>query len=110
MFYLNLVCMLMLASASRAEFRQFQTLGETAAPSQGTFRLRYNSEPPSLNPIVAEGYPSVEIQFYVIEALLLQNEDTYEWQPWLADQWRVAADGRSYDFHLRQNALWSDGK
>src|SRR4051812_19042215 len=51
-------------------------------------RLRYGYQPPTLNPLSTEGFKAVDIQFYVIEALLLQNEDTYEWQPWLADQWK----------------------
>lgn len=85
-------------------------LGNQLAPRHGTFRIRYNHEPPSLNPIVSQGAQAVEIQFYVVEALLLQNEETCEWQPWLADQWRISNNRKSYDFHLRRGAKWSDGK
>ncbi len=85
-------------------------LGNPAAPQGGTFRMRFAGEPFSLNPIISDGYQSVEIQFYVMEGLLLQNEHTYAWQPWLADQWSVSPDGKSYEFHLRENATWGDGK
>ena len=86
------------------------TLGNPSAPSGGTLKIRFSGEPYSLNPIISDGYQTVEIQFYVLEGLLLQNENTSQWQPWLADDWKVGEDGKSYEFHIRENAYWSDGK
>src|SRR4051812_13626520 len=83
---------------------QVAALGDPAGQRGGTFRIRYNSEPYSLNPIVSEGFDSVEIQFYVMEALLSQNEKTYQWQPWLADRWKILPDQTTYEFHIRDNA------
>lgn len=88
----------------------FTASAATAVPQSGTLRLRYNSEPFSLNPIVAEGFDSVEIQFYVMEGLLWINHQTNEWQPWLADRWTISKDKKIFDFHIRENAVWSDGK
>ena len=31
------------------------------------------------------------------------------WQPAAADSWELSADGRTWTFHLRENAMWSDG-
>ena len=32
-----------------------------------------------------------------------------EWHPAAADSWEVSDDGRTWTFHLRQDAMWSDG-
>ena len=32
-----------------------------------------------------------------------------EWHPAAADSWELSEDGRTWTFHLRQDAMWSDG-
>ncbi len=32
-----------------------------------------------------------------------------EWHPAAADSWELSDDGRTWTFHLRQDAMWSDG-
>ena len=32
-----------------------------------------------------------------------------EWHPAAADSWEQSEDGRTWTFHLRQDAMWSDG-
>lgn len=40
----------------------------------------------------------------------LTNEDTnFKVIPWLAQSWTISPDGRTYTFHLRHDAKWSDG-
>lgn len=81
-----------------------------AIPRGGDFVLQRGSEPGSLNPITSDGHGAVDIQFYVIEPLLKLSEKTYAWEPALANAWRMSSDGRTYDFTLRPDARWSDGK
>ncbi len=85
-------------------------LGCPHAPKGGVFTYHRAAEPPSLNPIVADGHSSADIQFHVIEPLLITDSDTYEWIPALADRWRRLPGGRAYEFHIRQGAKWSDGR
>ena len=32
-----------------------------------------------------------------------------DWHPAAADSWELSEDGRTWTFHLRQDAMWSDG-
>lgn len=76
----------------------------------GDFTFQRPNEPYSLNPIISDGHEAVDIQFHIIEPLLTNNPDTYEWIPCLAEAWIVHPDGKTYDFVLRANARWSDGR
>ena len=40
----------------------------------------------------------------------LTNQDTnFKVVPWLAQSWTISPDGKTYVFHLRHDAKWSDG-
>ncbi len=43
-----------------------------------------------------------------IEQLAKMGPDG-EWHPAAADSWELSDDGRTWTFHLRQDAMWSDG-
>lgn len=76
----------------------------------GVFQVHRNYEPPTLNPLLPAGMEALDIQFYVLESLLLQDEETLEWKPWLANRYRILNGGKTYEFRLRADARWSDGK
>ena len=38
------------------------------------------------------------------------NRSTFELEPWLAEKWESAPDGRTFTLHLRPGVTWSDGK
>ncbi len=44
-----------------------------------------------------------------VDRLTDQDPETGEIVPYLAERWDVAQDGRSYTFHLREGATFSDG-
>lgn len=85
-------------------------LGNPAAPREGEFVIQRGGEPPSLNPITSEGHSAVDIEFNIIEPLLRLSEEDLSWRPCLAERWSVSADGKTYEFQLRKNATWSDGR
>lgn len=79
----------------------------TPPPPRPTFTLDVNLgyEPPTLDPALATDSGSID----VIENLFLgltglDEEGNVE--PELATHWTVSADGRTYTFHLRNDAKW----
>ncbi len=63
-------------------------------------------EIPSLNPLHASSATGlVSPQIY---ATLVRLADDWTPQPYLADSWKVAADGLTYTFHLHPGALFHD--
>jgi peptide/nickel transport system substrate-binding protein len=40
---------------------------------------------------------------------LTNQDETFKVVPWLAQSWTISPDGRTYTFHLRHDAKWSDG-
>lgn len=63
----------------------------------------------SLDPLHA--FTSFESQFYtaIYEGLLVNDPATLEPTPAAASSWEVSKDGRTYTFHIRSAAAWSDG-
>jgi microcin C transport system substrate-binding protein len=75
-----------------------------------TFYLSIDSDPTTLNPVTStDGYAN-EIQGNVFDSLLTRNEDTYDWQPALAESWNISKDGKTFTFKLREGVKWTDGK
>lgn len=69
--------------------------------------LYLNAEPPSLNTITSEDNTSYQILDHVTEGLLSFNLDN-QLVPGVAEKWEF--DSRyGAVFHLRRDALWSDG-
>jgi oligopeptide transport system substrate-binding protein len=67
------------------------------------------AEPKDLDP----GQQEAEIE-YVIDTALFEgltniSNDGQTILPGVADRWEISPDGRTYTFHLRPDARWSDG-
>lgn len=77
---------------------------------EGTFFQHFGAEPTTLNPITSTDAYASTVQTYVLDSLLTRNEDTYEWQPALAESWEISKDGKTFTFKLREGVKWHDGK
>ena len=66
------------------------------------------AEPESLDPAVITGQPEERIVSSLFEGLLGFDSAAHP-QPGVAETWEISADKRVYTFHLRHNALWSNG-
>lgn len=70
--------------------------------------LILSSEPPTIDPAAATDTTSGALIDNVFEGL---TDVTPEGEviPALAESWEMSEDGMTYTFHLRQNAVWSNG-
>ena len=66
------------------------------------------AEPESLDPALITGQPEERVVSSLFEGLLAFDSAAHP-QPGVAETWEISADKRVYTFHLRHNALWSNG-
>ncbi len=67
------------------------------------------SEISSLDPNKSSDNLAANIMFDLYEPLIVGNSEG-KYAPGAATHWDISKDGLTYTFHLRKNALWSDGK
>ncbi|HET6465880.1 MAG TPA: peptide ABC transporter substrate-binding protein [Nitrospiria bacterium] len=78
-------------------------------PDGSTFRMTLSNEPPTLDWNLATDSVSFDVLINLMEGLTEYDEQLRP-RPAVARSWEVAPDGRTYLFHLREDARWSDGK
>ena len=67
------------------------------------------AEPESLDPAVITGQPEGRIVYALFEGLL-NLDAAARIKPGVAERWDISPDKRTYTFHLRANAKWSNGE
>ncbi len=84
---------------------------ETAAPTDQPVRLVYNmvTDLGGWAPNGACGNNQSEINYAIFEGLIKEASNGAI-VPGVAESWEVSEDGRTWTFHLRSNARWSDGQ
>src|SRR6185503_9198009 len=65
--------------------------------------------PRSFNRLIAREQTAELLSLLTQGRLVRVNRSTFELEPWLAEAWDAAADGRTFTLHLRPGATWSDG-
>ena len=65
--------------------------------------------PRTFNRLVGQDQFSQVLSMLTQGRLIRVNYETFEVEPWLAEQWDTSADGLTYTFHLRPGLTWSDG-
>jgi peptide/nickel transport system substrate-binding protein len=63
----------------------------------------------TVNGLLTADYPTVYITGALFEPLVSTSPIDGQIVPALADSWEIAPDGKTYTFHLNQNATWHDG-
>jgi len=72
------------------------------------FRYGMWSSPKSFSPYATtDGYSGTVFDIIYGRLLGLDTEGNPE--PFLAESWEVSPDGATWTFHIRENAVWSDG-
>ncbi|HXZ37530.1 MAG TPA: ABC transporter substrate-binding protein [Thermodesulfobacteriota bacterium] len=77
-------------------------------PRGGTLKMIYQ-EPTHLNMAIVSGTPT-GVPALQIFAGLVQFDENFKPQPYLAKKWEVSADGKNYTFYLEEGATFHDGK
>ncbi len=82
-------------------------IGGRLPPADFTFVNE--TEVASVDPALITGQPEGRIVASLFEGLCRLRPDTNKAEPGVAEKWEISDDGRIYTFHLRDNALWSNG-
>ncbi|KIQ19891.1 ABC transporter substrate-binding protein [Rhodococcus sp. MEB064] len=87
------------------------TSSADAGPAQpgGTLRYGLSGAPTCSDPAQAGTNQTIYVVRQVVDSLTDQDPDSGEIEPWLADRWEVSPDAKSFTFHLKDGATFSDG-
>ncbi|WP_336488003.1 ABC transporter substrate-binding protein [Methylobacterium nigriterrae] len=77
-------------------------LGPPASAAAGTLVFCSEGNPESLDPAVVTTTTAMNVTWQMFNTLVEFAPGTTEIRPGLAESWRVSADGRTYDFTLRE--------
>ncbi|VEH65262.1 periplasmic oligopeptide-binding protein [Rodentibacter pneumotropicus] len=70
--------------------------------------INNGAEPQSFDPHKTEGVPESQVAYQLFEGLLSTNSDG-ELVPGVAESWESSPDYKTWTFHLRKDAKWSNG-
>jgi oligopeptide transport system substrate-binding protein len=73
------------------------------------FTFNNFTEVSTLDPATVTGVPEGRVMYSIFEGLVVKHPRTLEPLPGMAESWEVSPDGLSYTFHLRADALWTNG-
>ena len=73
------------------------------------FAFVNGTEPKTLDPNVMTGEPEGRIAQELFEGLTRLEARSLEPVPGAAESWEITPDGKTYTFHMRPSARWSDG-
>jgi oligopeptide transport system substrate-binding protein len=87
-----------------------QYISATAPPGKQELRWSNGKLPKSFDPARAAAAPETDIVCALYEGLTEIDPATLNAVPAAAEKWSVSEDGRTWTFHLRKEAKWSNGK
>jgi oligopeptide transport system substrate-binding protein len=73
------------------------------------FTFVNETEVASVDPALITGQPEGRIVNSIFEGLVRLRADNTLAEPGTAEKWEISDDGRTYTFHLRDDAFWSNG-
>ena len=84
-------------------------VSEPAAHRGGQLVASIRAVPRSFDWIVSREQTTELLSFLTQGRLVRINRATFDLEPWLAERWETASDGRTFTLHLRTDVTWSDG-
>lgn len=94
-------------TSAAGEETEAEAEGETSEGSDRYLVWRLNKEPKLWDPTNNSESISDAIVKQLFEGLTVSTSDGFK--PGMAKSWDVSEDGKTYTFHLRDDAKWSDG-
>lgn len=104
-FYLFVLCSALICAGCSQE----QLSNVDTGTRDQILHLGNGTEPQDLDPQTVTGEPERNIILALFEGLISRNPETLELIPAVAESWEVSQDQMTYTFHLRKNAVWSNG-
>lgn len=98
------ICLLLLVSCG--DRKRLVDLGT----EQQIMHISNATEPSGVDPHTTTGMPEYRLQMALFEGLVAKHPETLEIVPGVADNWNISDDGLTYNFHIRENAKWSNGE
>ena len=96
----------LVAGAGEARGEYF---GPVQPPAADVLRFPNGAEPETLDPGLVSGQTAGRIAIALFEGLLVPHPQSLEPIPGVARRWELAADGVTWTFHLRPDAVWTNG-
>ncbi len=87
-----------------------QYLSASTPPQVQELRWSNGKLPKSFDPARAAAAPETDIACALYEGLTEIDPATLNAVPAAAEKWSVSNDGRTWTFHLRKDAMWSNGR
>ncbi|MBV9329239.1 MAG: ABC transporter substrate-binding protein [Chloroflexi bacterium] len=86
------------------------TVAAAAAGAGGaTLNIYLYQKPKNWNPLAPPNGPDTQVETMIYDTLLMVN-DTYAYEPRLAQTWTASPDAKTFTFNLRPGLKWSDGE
>ncbi len=82
--------------------------GQAHAADGHVLRRWNQAEPETLDPQKSTGLPDSQVEQDIYEGLTIWDVNKHP-APGIAERWDVSADNKTYTFHLRHDAKWSNG-
>lgn len=83
---------------------------QTAPPTRQEFRWSNGRSPKSLDPAKAGAAPETDIVRTIFEGLTDIDPRSLHEVPGVAEKWEASPDLKTWTFHLRKEARWSNGE
>ncbi|MBL4771836.1 MAG: peptide ABC transporter substrate-binding protein [Planctomycetes bacterium] len=83
------------------------TRGANLEPADFTFNN--GTEVQSLDPALVTGVPEGRVVRCLYEGLVIKDPRTLAPMPGMAESWDLSEDGKTYTFHIRDGAQWTNG-
>lgn len=83
---------------------------ETTPPPKQEFRWSNGKMPKSFDPALASAAPETDVARAIYEGLTETDSKTLNPVPAVAEKWESSEDFKTWTFHLRKNAKWSNGE
>jgi oligopeptide transport system substrate-binding protein len=98
-----------LLSLAACSFPDGEWFGRVPTPDPEHLTICNNSEPESLDPPMATTTNALRMSYELFDGLATFDEHGLA-APSLATRWEIAPDLKTFTFHLRDDARWSNGR
>src|SRR6187402_3639794 len=105
LFILSVICLGSIFSGCDGKRKTLVEIGN----EKQILLIANGDDPADVDPHTTTGTPEHHIQNSIFEGLVTQELETLEIKPAIADKWSVSEDGKTYHFHIRDTARWSNG-